>query len=140
MKFGSFAVALLGLIFLPAAPCSAGEQDPGTVEQSKPRQAPKEAEVAITSVLKAIEQNDYEAFCAVGTEEFRKEIPAEVFRSVSGEVGPLLAKGYEVEFLTSLSQQGFSIFLWKVSPLGAPDQFIARIVMQGDKAVGIWLN
>jgi len=48
--------------------------------------------------------------------------------------------GYEVSFLTSLTQQGFDVYLWKITPKTGTDQFVVKLALKDGKVVGFWIQ
>jgi len=101
---------------------------------------PAEAQRMFTTLLTAVAKGDYPAFQKEGTPAFQAGITAQVFETVSAQLAPLLSTGYETTFLTELKQKGLQVFLWKVTPKSGGDQFVAKLVIEGDRAAGFWIN
>jgi len=102
--------------------------------------APEDVNKIFDTLVKATVSGDYTAFQDPGTEEFRKGITEDMFRSVSTQVGSLLRDGYTAEYLTTLKQAGYDVYVWKITPTTGENQFLARLVVSGGKAAGFWLQ
>ncbi len=89
--------------------------------------------------MQAIAQNDYEAFIANGTSQF-KRLPKPAFTSVEGQLGELIRGGYKAEYLTQLNQQETIAHLWKISYETSPDNTLAKLIISNNKVAGFWLQ
>lgn len=101
---------------------------------------PAAAAKSLTTLMEAAIRDDHARFQSLGDEAFKKGITAEAFSSVVKQLQPLLKDGYETEFLTELTQHGHQIYLWKITPRAGDDQFIAKLVLSGDKVAGFWIQ
>ena len=101
---------------------------------------PAEAQRMFTALITAIEKSDYPAFQREGNPAFQAGITPQVFSSVSSQLAPVLKGGYDTTFLTELKQKGLQVFLWKIAPKSGGDQFVGKLVIEGDKAAGFWIN
>lgn len=64
----------------------------------------------------------------------------EMFRRAAGTISPLCRKGYDLEYLTSMSQQGSEVFLWKLLPRAGQSQFLVRLTLTGGKVSGFFFQ
>jgi hypothetical protein len=103
--------------------------------------APPEAEKTLQQLLGAAQNEDYDAFIELGTHRFQQGISKDMFDTVSRQVADRLKAGHTTEFLTEINQCEHRVFLWKLSFCDAGNQFIARLVLEGDgKVAGFMLN
>lgn len=103
-------------------------------------EVPPAAEEACRTLMEATESGDFAKFQSVGDAEFREGITEEAFARVSDQMVPVLKPGYTTEFLTELVQQGQKVYLWKITPKAGDNQFIAKVVMNGDEVTGFWIQ
>ena len=94
----------------------------------------------VNTLLTAIATNNYDAFIANGTPSLKTIITKETFRRASAGLSPRLKKGYELQYLGSLKQQGVDVFLWKINYKEAGNEMIAKLVLQGDKVAAFWFE
>ena len=89
-------------------------------------------------LLKSIETADFQLFLEDAEPEF-KEIEKKSFDSVANQLRPRMKKGYEVFFLGTLSQRGYSVSLWKLK-FSKGDDALATLCVKGDKVGGYWIK
>ena len=77
-------------------------------------EAPKVADSVVKVLLTATESGNYSDFQQSGDVAFQAGITKEMFSKVSQQLAPVLKGGYELSFLTTLNQQGFDVYLWKI--------------------------
>jgi hypothetical protein len=94
----------------------------------------------VSSLLAAITTNNYDAFVANAAPALKTRITKEEFKRVSTQLSPRLKKGYELQYLGSLKQQGVEVFLWKIIYKEAGTDMIAKLVLQGDKVAAFWFE
>lgn len=120
----SFAFA--GLLLNPGAQAaSAGD---GASDQA-----------VVQELLDAMAKNDYQAFTAKGTTDFAAIDQAQ-FVQVSNSLSPRLEKGYSVDYLGNLQQQGLDISVWKVSFQDGGDDLLATLNVQNGRVGGFFLR
>jgi hypothetical protein len=107
--------------------------------QAPPVQQPT-TQGTVNTLLTAIATNNYDAFVANATPALKTGITKEEFKRVSTQLSPRLKKGYELQYLGSLKQQGFEVFLWKIIYKDTSSDMLARLVLQGDKVAGFWFE
>ena len=103
-------------------------------------EAPQDANSIVKILLTATESGNYSDFQQSGDAAFQSGITKEMFSKVSQQLAPVLKSGYELSFLTSLTQQGFNVYLWKITPKTSKDQFIVKLVLKDGKASGFWIQ
>ena len=98
------------------------------------------AEGTVHSLLAAIATNNYNAMVANATPTLKTRITQETFTQVSTQLSPRLKKGYKLQYLGSLKQQGVEVFLWKITYTDGGDDMLSRLVMQEGKVAGFWFQ
>ncbi|MEH2303504.1 MAG: hypothetical protein V7K88_32190 [Nostoc sp.] len=93
-----------------------------------------------TSLINAVEQNNYTQFIFQGNAAFKEGITKQTFIQVSGQLAPRLKKGYSAVFLGNLNQQGYQVYLWKLTFKNRSDDVLARLSLKDGKIGGFWLN
>jgi len=107
--------------------------------QALPVQQPS-TQGTVNSLLAAIATNNYDVFVANAAPALKTRITKEEFKRVSTQLSPRLKKGYELQYLGSLKQQGVEVFLWKIMYKEAGNDMIAKLVLQGDKVAAFWFE
>ena len=98
-----------------------------------------EDQAVVQQLLDAVAKNDYESFTADGTADFAAIDQAQ-FVQVSESLAPRLQKGYSVEYLGNLQQQGLDISVWKVSFQDGGDDLLATLNVQDGQVGGFYLR
>ncbi|MEH2450705.1 hypothetical protein [Nostoc sp.] len=93
-----------------------------------------------TSLINAVEQNNYTQFISQGNAAFKEGITKQTFIQASGQLAPRLKKGYSAVFLGNLNQQGYQVYLWKLTFKDRSDDVLARLSLKDGKIGGFWLN
>ncbi len=97
-------------------------------------------EGTMNTLLTAIAANNYDALIANAAPALKTRITKETFTQVSTQLSPRLKKGYQLQYLGSLKQQGVEVFLWKITFQDAGDDMLARMVIQQGKVAGFWFQ
>jgi len=118
---------------------SAQQPPPAQGLQPAPVQ-PASTQGTVNTLLAAIATNNYDAFVANAAPALKTNITKEEFKRVSTQLSPRLKKGYELQYLGSLKQQGAEIFLWKIIYKDAGNDMLARLVLQNNKVAGFWFE
>ena len=131
MNAKRFLAAVLSVtcmyLTLAAAPCMAA--DP--VGPSRP---------ILDKLLKAVEANDYDSFVADGSDAFKAGLTRQMLQGVSSQLAPRLKKGYDCFHLGELKQQGYQVYLWKLTYKDGGDDTLAKLVLKDGKVAGFWLQ
>lgn len=101
---------------------------------------PSEATSVFNALMTATVGDNYIAFQQPGDAAFKSGITEEMFQKVAQQLAPILKDGYESTFLTAMKQQGFDVYVWKITPKTGSDQFLARLVLKEGKASGFWIQ
>jgi len=91
-------------------------------------------------LIHAIQANDRDAFLKDASEEVKKGITPDVLSSVSHNMAPHLAKGFDSAYLTRLNQKGCTVDLWKLTFKDGSDDSAIRVVTQDGKLVGFFIE
>jgi hypothetical protein len=94
----------------------------------------------VNALLTAIATNNYDALVASAAPALKSRITKETFMKVSAQLSPRLEKGYQLQYLGSLKQQGVEVFLWKITYKDGGDDLLARLVIQEGKVAGFWFQ
>ncbi len=97
-------------------------------------------EGTVNTLLTAIAANNYDALVANAAPALKSRITKETFTQVSAQLSPRLKKGYKLQYLGSLKQQGVEVFLWKITYKDGGDDMLAKLVIQENKVAGFWFQ
>ena len=125
LKWAGIVVALIMLAGIPIL--NAATEGPST-------------EGTVHALLAAIATNNYDALVANAAPALKTRITKETFTQVSTQLSPRLKKGYKLEYLGTLKQQGVEVFLWKITYTDGGDDMLSRLVMQEGKVAGFWFQ
>jgi hypothetical protein len=125
LKRAGIVVALVVLVLIPIVGAATdGSSSEGTVN----------------TLLTAIAAKNYDALIANAAPALKSRITKETFTQVSTQLSPRLKKGYKLQYLGSLKQQGVEVFLWKIIYQDNGDDMLARLVIQENKVAGFWFQ
>jgi hypothetical protein len=125
LKRAGIVMALFVLVWIPIL--NAATDGPST-------------EGTVNTLLAAIATNDYNALVANAAPALKTRITKETFTQVSTQLSPRLKRGYKLQYLGSLKQQGVEVFLWKITYPDGGDEVLARLVIQENKVAGFWFQ
>jgi hypothetical protein len=125
LKRAGIVMALFVLVWIPIL--NAATDGPST-------------EGTVNTLLAAIATNDYNALVANAAPALKTRITKETFTQVSTQLSPRLKRGYKLQYLGSLKQQGVEVFLWKITYPDDGDEVLARLVIQENKVAGFWFQ
>ena len=97
-------------------------------------------EGTVNTLLTAIAANNYDSLVANAAPALKSRITRETFTQVSTQLAPRLKKGYKLQYLGSLKQQGIEVFLWKMTYDDGGDDMLIRLVIQENKVAGFWFQ
>ena len=125
LKRAGIVIALVVLAWIPIL--NAATDGPST-------------EGTVNTLLAAIATNNYDTLVANAAPALKTRITKETFTQVSTQLSPRLKKGYKLQYLGSLKQQGIEVFLWKITYQDGGDDMLARLVIQENKVAGFWFQ
>jgi formiminotetrahydrofolate cyclodeaminase len=97
-------------------------------------------EAMIEARLKALIDNDYEAYVKDGTDVFKQNSDKSKFKKVSKALLERIKSGYKVEFLGALLTKDPEIIheVWKISFANGEPDVLVRIWLKGGELNGFW--
>ncbi|MEH2173567.1 hypothetical protein [Nostoc sp.] len=110
------------------------------IKATKSNQPEQSVQRTFTSLINAVEQNNYTQFISLGNAAFKEGITRQTFTQVSRQLAPRIKKGYSAVFLGNLNQQGYQVYLWKLTFFDGGDDVLARLILKDGKIGGFWLN
>ena len=122
------------LLFILTCCLSLSVASPAYAEQDS-----KPVQTALSQLMQAISDNDYDAFTSSGTPLFRKNVTKQSFESVRNQLGELIRAGYSVEYVSELYQKGNIVHVWKISYAKSKENSLAKLILIEDKVAGFWL-
>jgi hypothetical protein len=125
LKRAGIVIALLVLAWIPIL--NAATDGPST-------------EGTVNMLLAAIATSNYDALVANAAPALKTRITKKTFTQVSTQLSPRLKKGYKLQYLGSLKQQGVEVLLWKITYQDGGDDMLARLVIQENKVAGFWFQ
>ena len=125
LKRAGIVIALVVLVWIPSVNAAIdGSSTVGTVN----------------TLLTAIATSNYDTLIANAAPALKSRITRETFTQVSTQLSPRLKKGYTLQYLGSLKQQGVEVHLWKIIYQDGGDEMLARLVIQENKVAGFWFQ
>ena len=103
-------------------------------------QAPAEMEATLKQMLAATENRRLDLFVAKGDASFRADITPAMFNSYSTQVGPRLKQGYTATFLSTLRQEGYVVYVWKLEFKDGGDDMLFSLAIKDGKVGGFFLQ
>lgn len=103
-------------------------------------QVPPPIEANMKRMLAATQSNSFEDFIAAGDAVFKSGMTRPMLEGVSKQLGPRLKQGYQTAFLGKLSQQGHTIYLWKLEFKDRKDDHLVKMAVKDGKVGGFWLQ
>jgi hypothetical protein len=125
LKRAGIVIALVVLAWIPIL--NAATDGPST-------------EGTVNTLLAAIATSNYDALVVNAAPALKTRITRETFTQVSTQLSPRLKKGYKLQYLGSLKQQGIEVFLWKIIYQDGGDDMLAKLVIQENKVAGFWFQ
>ena len=101
---------------------------------------PAAEKAMLTQLMQALSQDNYEDFISNGTEQFKNGITKSAFDSVVKQLESHIHGGYKAEYLSQLTQQGYKMYLWKISYETNEENTLAKLVVSDQKVAGFWLQ
>ena len=103
--------------------------------------AEPEAETILNKLLSAVQNDNYPEFIADSTPEVKARLTKEMLAKVSEQLAPRMNKGYSKTYLGELNQQGYQVYLWKLTFTEGGDDILAKLVLgQDHKVAGFWFQ
>lgn len=109
-------------------------------QASQPAQAPQPIEATMKNMVSAILTNSLADFVSSGDEAFQAGMTKEMLSSINQSLASRLKQGYTTTFLTTLHQQGFDVYVWKVVFKDGNDDVLIFMALKDQKVGGFWLR
>ena len=90
------------------------------------------ADALMKTMLDAVKAGSYPAFIADATPHM-KELGKSAFGVASAHFAPMLMKGYKTTYLCRLRKGERALSLWKLEPVGAPEDYLIHVTLKGSK-------
>jgi len=103
-------------------------------------QAPAQIDATLKQMLAATENRKLDAFVAQGDASFRTDITPAMFNTYSAQVAPRLKQGYTVSFLSTLRQEGYVVYVWKLEFKDGGDDMLFSLAIKDGKVGGFFLR
>jgi hypothetical protein len=104
-----------------------------------PEQPPK-VQALYETLMEATVNNKVEDFHGACDEDVRAAVTPEKLASVSTAVKPVLAPGYETDYLGSYRKTGLDVHLYRVDPKAADDDVLVVLAVRGERCAGFLLQ
>jgi hypothetical protein len=126
---GSVRVILLSVVF--AALAIFLSPRPGSAQVPM-----RTYDATLKQMLDAIQSKSYDRFVAEGDASFKTGFTQKMFEDLAGQLGQKLQKGHRVSFLTTLNQQDFVIYIWKLMLKGVRDEYLINLFVRDGNVIG----
>jgi hypothetical protein len=90
----------------------------------------------LTQMLDSLQTKSYDQFIANGDEKFKSGFTAKMFDSLANMLGPRLHEGYALTFLTTLRQEGYLVYVWKLSFKDGKSDFLINMATKDGNVSG----
>ncbi len=90
----------------------------------------------LEQMLDAIQTNKYDQFIAGGDASFQNGFTQQKFDGLAKIIAPRLHDGYYVTFLTTLRQQDYLVYLWKLTFKDAKDELLVHLAVRNGYVIG----
>jgi hypothetical protein len=77
---------------------------------------------------------------ADGAAEFKAGLTPQMLEGVSAQLASRMSNGYKTTYMGQLAQQGMEVHLWKLVFTDGGDDVLAKLVIDGGKVAGFWLQ
>jgi hypothetical protein len=98
--------------------------------------APTGAERVLVKMIEAVKAQSYDDFLTDADDHLKSNLSRQQFEGICGLYTAPLRKGYRLEYLGQLRQQGTYVYLWKITIVGGQDETLLRLVIKDGKAYG----
>ena len=90
----------------------------------------------LKNMLDAVQANSYDQFMAGADGKFKAGFTPTMFESLSRQLGPKLQQGYAVTFLTTLNQQDYVVYAWKLVLKDVQDDYLLTLFTRNGNVSG----
>jgi hypothetical protein len=93
-------------------------------------------DTTLNQMLEAIQSRSREQFVEHGDAKFKNGFNEKMFGQLFQLLGQRLRQGYDVTFLTTLRQQDYLVYIWKLSFKDNKDDYIIRMAVKDGTVMG----
>jgi hypothetical protein len=93
-------------------------------------------DATLQQMFDALQTKSYGKFTADGDAKFKAGFTEKMFNELSRRLGPKLQQGYSVTFLTTLHQQEFETYVWKLEFKGLRDDLLVTLFVRDGNISG----
>lgn len=97
-------------------------------------------DLLLENQLQSLKSEKFTQFIEHGTTQFKMAMKESQFKQVSNALHEQLAGNYKVEYLGELNQQKYKVYLWKLSYEEGDDDNLVKLVLDGNKIAGFWIQ
>jgi len=97
---------------------------------------PRQYDTTLNQMLDAIQSKSYDRFAADGDARFRSGFTQKMFEELALRLGPRLQQGYSATFLTTLHQQDYMVYVWKLAFKDGKDDFLVTLFIKSGNVSG----
>ena len=98
--------------------------------------APAGTEAVLVKMLEAVKAQSYDDFLTNANPRLKSQLSRQQFEGICGLYTAPLRKGYKLEYLGQLRQQGALVLLWKINVVDSQDDTLLRMVTKDGKVDG----
>jgi hypothetical protein len=98
--------------------------------------SPTGTEAVLVKMIEAVKAQSYDDFLTHANARLKSQLSRQQFEGICGLYTTPLRKGYKLEFLGQLRQQGTIVLLWKINVADSQDDTLIRMVMKEGKVEG----
>ena len=103
-------------------------------------QAPPQIETTMKNMLAAVQARSLPDFVAAGDASLRAGMTQRMLDSMSAQLAPRLNQGYTATFLSTLNQEGYTVYLWKLAFKDGKDDLLVTMAVKDGKVGGLLLH
>ncbi len=94
-------------------------------------------DTTLKNMFDAIQSKSYDKFMVDADERFKSGFTPKMFEELARQLGPKLEKGYSVAFLTTLYQQEYIVYVWKLTFKDVKDDLLVTLFIKDGNVSGL---
>ncbi len=94
-------------------------------------------DTTLKNMFDAIQSKSYDKFMVDADERFKSGFTPKMFEELARQLGPKLKKGYAVAFLTTLYQQEYIVYVWKLTFKDVKDDLLVTLFIKDGNVSGL---
>ena len=106
---------------------------PGTVQAQIPL---RQYDPTLRLMLDAIQSKSYEQFMSSADARFKTQFTLKMFEDLTRQMGEKLQQGYSITYLTTMNQQDYAVFVWKIVFKGVKDDYLITLFVKDGNVSG----